>query len=374
MSAVWRATWVIANVGAAIPLHSYARGTRDRRPSALLDDPNDEMTPFEVWRQSFAHRALWGNSYAQKVRHAIRAQGVRHLHPLDPSRMQVRRYPAEDKIPGNKLFEYTDEWGTAHALSSYDVFHVPGFGYDGTVGCSPIRAAAEGISLALAAKRSGAKFFKNGAMLSGVLQVEQRLADDAAAKLKARWKARIQGSDNAYDIAVLDSGAKFNPVTMPLKDAQFLETRQFEVVEVARFFGVPLFLMFETQKSTSWGTGLEQQALGWVQFDLGPAWLTPTEQRITKELIPAGEYSQYTLEGLLRGDSAARAAFYRIMREVGAYNANEIRALENRGPIKGGDTYLQPVNLAPLGSDPTRNDPPPDDDDDQDDEDGDNED
>ena len=117
-------------------------------------------------------------------------------------------------------------------------------------------------------------------------------------------------------------------------------------------FGVPLFLLMETAKSTSWGTGLEQQALGFVIFDLNPTWLTPTEQRIAKELLPAGIEAKYAVQGLMRGDSRARAEFYRVMREIGALSANEIRDLEDRPPVEGGDTYLQPLNLAPLGSTP----------------------
>jgi HK97 family phage portal protein len=159
---------------------------------------------------------------------------------------------------------------------------------------------------------------------------------------------------------VLDSGASFKPITMPNTDAQFLESRQFQVVEVARMFGVPPFLLMSTEKSTSWGTGLEQQAQGWVTFDLAPTWLAPTEQRITKELLPADQYAKYALQGLLRGDSSSRATFYRAMRDIGAFSANDIRALEDMPPIVGpeGDAYLQPTYMAPLGSDPLDPDGP----------------
>jgi len=366
--------WLIANVAASLPLHGYLAGTRERAPrdplADMLEDEESELTPFEVWRIGYAHRVLWGNTYYQKIRYPVRSQGVRALHPLLPERMRVARYRPEDGIYGNKLFQYTDEWGTEHILTSYDVLHIPGFGYDGVVGCSPIRAAAQGVSLSLAAERSGAKFFHNGAMLAGVLQVEQRLNDEQAAALKARWKALHSGSDRAGEIAVLDSGAKFNPITMPYKDAQFLESRRFQVYEIARFLGVPPFLMFETEKSTSWGTGLEQQALGWVQFDLGPAWLVPTEQRVTKEIMPKGQYAKYALQGLLRGDSQARASFYNAMRMVGAFSANDIRALEDLGPIPNGDSYLQPLNMAPLGTTPQPDQPARQPDDQDDDEDG----
>ncbi|AIJ26368.1 phage portal protein [Amycolatopsis methanolica] len=353
MPAVWRSVSLISSVSAALPLHSYRESTRARTTPRLLRDPHPELTAYELWRLSYVHRVLWGNAYLQKVRN--RAGEVVELWPIRPDRVQVDRVRPTDALPGGKIFQVTDDQGRQHPLTSREVLHIPGLGYDGVCGVSPIRAAAQGVGLALAAEKSGAKFFGQGAMLSGVLQTEQRLNPDQAEVLKRQWKAKHSGAEAAYDIAVLDSGASFQPITMPFRDAQFLESRRFQVVEVARMFGVPLFLLMETEKSTSWGTGLEQQALGFVQFDLHPVWLVPTEQRITKELIwPTApeDYAEYNVEGLLRGDSKARAEFYRVMREVGAMSANDIRGKENMPPIEGGDVYLQPLNMAPLGSDP----------------------
>jgi HK97 family phage portal protein len=233
------------------------------------------------------------------------------------------------------------------------MLHIPGLGYDGITGCSPVRLASQGIGLAQAAEKSAARLFGSGNMIGGVLQTEQRLDPDQAARLKERWKAKMSGVHNSHEVAVLDSGASFKPVQMPNTDAQFLESRQFQVTEIARMFGVPPFLLMSTEKSTSWGTGLEQQAQGWVTFDLNPTWLTPTEQRVTKELLPRALYANYQMGGLLRGDSAARATFYRAMRDIGAYSANDIRALEEMPPLaENGDVYLQPMYMAPLGSNP----------------------
>ncbi|MEU5908921.1 phage portal protein, partial [Micromonospora sp. NPDC047467] len=250
----------------------------------------------------------------------------------------------------------TDDWGTRHVLTPREILHIPGLGYDGLTGCSPVRLAMQGIGLAQAAEKSAAKLFGNGNMIGGVLQTEQRLDQDQAARLKERWKAKMSGVHNAHEIAVLDSGGFLKPVAMPNTDAQFLESQQFQVVEIGRMFGVPPFLLMSTEKSTSWGTGLEQQVQGWVTFDLNPTWLTPTEQRITKELMAREEYASYQMGGLLRGDSAARATFYRAMRDVGAFSANDVRALEELPPLpdgKGGDVYLQPMYMAPLGYDPS---------------------
>lgn len=352
MPAVWRAVSVISNVSSALPLHTYTAGTKVKAASTLLDDPHPEFTPADLWRLAYTHRCLWGNGYIQKVRSP--AGQVRELWPITPDRVRVGRVKSTDLLPGGKLFRVTDDWGTEHVLTSREIMHIPGLGYDGITGCSPIRAASQGVGLAMAAERSAARLFGSGNMLGGILQTEQRLDPEQAEQLKTRWQAKMRGYQNAHEVAVLDSGASFQTVTMPNKDAQFLESREFQVVEIARMFGVPLFLLMETAKSTSWGTGLEQQAQGFVTFDLAPTWLTPTEQRITKELLPANQYAKYALGGLLRGDSAARASFYRAMRDVGAFSANDILDLEDRPPLAGpeGDLRLQPLYMAPLGSDP----------------------
>lgn len=353
MPAVWRAVAVISGVSSALPLPTYKEGTRERAPFELLRNPHPELTPVELWRFAYLYRVLWGNAYVQKIRNG--GGQIRELWPVSSERVQVEREQPSDGNPTGKIFWATDDWGVTHRKTSHEIMHIPGLGYDGLTGCSPVRLATQGIGLALAAEKSAARLFGSGNMVGGVLQTEQRLEPDQAERLKARWKAKMSGVHNSHEIAVLDSGASFNPVTMPNTDAQFLESRQFEVTEIARMFGVPPFLLMATEKSTSWGTGLEQQAQGWVTFDLNPTWLTPTEQRITKELLPPSLYANYQMGGLLRGDSQARATYYRAMRDVGAYSANDVRALEEMPPLpegKGGDVYLQPMYMAPLGSNP----------------------
>jgi HK97 family phage portal protein len=353
MPAVWRSVAVIANVAASLPLHTYTAGTRDRTTVALLEDPHPELTRFELWRLVYVHRLLWGNAYLQKVFNRAGTEVVQ-LWPIRPDRVKVDREKPTPDNPGGKVFWIQDDNGVRQRRTSREILHLPALGYDGVTGCSPIRAAAEGIGLGMAAEKAAAKLYGSGNMISGVLQTEQRLNKEQAEQLKAGWNAKLSGYEAAGDIAVLDSGASFQPVTMPYKDSQFLESRQFQVVEVARMFGVPLFLLMETQKSTSWGTGLEQQAQGFVTWDLAPTWLAPTEQRVTKELLGTSQYAKYQLGGLLRGDSSARATFYRAMRDSGAYSANDIRDLEDLTPIEGpeGDMRLQPMYMAPLGSDP----------------------
>ena len=351
--AVWRAVNLISGLGGALPLHAYRSGTYERATVQILNNPHPDMTPLEFWRLLFAHRALWGNSYALKLRNQVGM--IRELHPLVPERVRVANVGSSDTNPGGKVFILDGDLD--RPLTARDVFHIPGFGYDGVCGVSPIRLAATTIGLGLAAEEYGARLWSAGSMLGGVLQTEQRLDQTSADRLKESWRSKVAGLSKAHEVAILDAGAKFQPITMPNNDAQFLESRDFQVSEVSRWFGVPPFLLNQTEKSTSWGTGLEQQATGFVKFDLHPVWLAPAEARVTKELTGDGIYAKYVVEGLLRGDTTARGEFYRIMREVGAFSANDIRELEERGPIEGGDSYLQPLNMAPLGSEGTGNAP-----------------
>lgn len=347
MSAVYRAVSLISGLGGALPLHTYKADTKERQPSLLLDNPHPEMTPLELWRLSYAHRGLWGNAVMQKVRN--NAGQIQWLYPITPDRVRFGRAKPSDLNPSGKVFEVTDDWGATHALTSREILHIPHFGYDGVMGLSPVKLAAQGIGLALAAESHGARLFGSGNLLSGILETDQRLQQEQAEALQARWRDKMMGLQRSHDVAVLDSGAKFHSLTMPNDDAQLLQSRHFQITDVARYFGVPPFLLGETEKSTSWGTGLEQQAQGFVTFDLHPMWLAPNEQRITKELLPPRRYAKYKLEGLLRGDSIARAQFYRVMREIGAFSANDILDLEDRPPVEGGDERLQPKNMDPLG-------------------------
>lgn len=351
-SAVYRAVSLVSTLGGALPIHTYDEGTKNPAVSNLLREPHPDLTPCELWGLSYTHRGLWGNFTAQKIRTG--GGEIKYLYPLTPSRVRFGRATPSEANPSGKVFAVTDDHGVEHAMTSREIFHVPGFGYDGVMGMSPVRAAAQGIGMALAAEKYGAKLFGSGNLLSGILKTEQRLEQPQADALQARWRAKMAGLGSAHDVAVLDSGASFQSLTMPNDEAQLLESRRFQITDLARFFGVVPFLMYETEKSTSWGTGLEQQATGWVKFDLHPRWLAPTEQRISRELLLSGQYAKYKVEGLLRGDSTARAEFYRTMREVGAFSANDIRELEDLPPVEGGDSHLQPLNMAPLGSE---NDP-----------------
>lgn len=346
MAAVWRAVQVSSNVPAALPFHAY-REVEDSRVRAsghaarLMDDPHPDMTPFELWQTVYVHRRLWGNAYLRKLRN--RLDQIVELWPIHPGRVKVGR----ESEAGRKVYAID---GGKEVLSDREILHLPGLGYDGICGVSPIRAARQSIGLGLAAEEFGARLFGSGSLATGILQTEQRLTQTQADNLAKRWKEKRTGLTSAHGTVVLDKGAKFHQLTIPPQDAQFLESRRFQIVEVCRWFGIPPFLMFETEKSTSWGTGLEQQALGWVKFDLQPE-LTAIEQRVTKHVLrPSAVYARYSLEGLLRGDSAARAAFYKALWDIGALSTNEIRAYEDQAPVEGGDVRYRPLNMGLLGT------------------------
>jgi HK97 family phage portal protein len=349
MPAVWRAVTLISGTAASLPLHAYQNGDATRQPvtrgtaATLLDDPHPDMTPFELWETGYGHLCLWGNAYFRILR--TRAGQVRELWPLHPSQVKVGR----SSFDAMKIYEVTDENGHAEPHTDATILHVPGFGYDGICGVSPIRAARQGIGLAMAAEQYGAQLFGSGSLASGILQTEQRLEQDKADELKRRWNQKAKGLAHAHEAVVLDAGLKWTQLTIPPDDAQFLESRRFQITEIGRMFGVPPFLLMETEKSTSWGTGLEQQALGWVKFDLR-RYLIRFEQRLSRLIRPENVYARYAVEGLLRGDSAARAAWYKAMWDIGVYNTDEIRAYEDLAPVEGGDQRYRPLNMGALGT------------------------
>ena len=344
MSGVYRAVNLIGGTSAGLPLHAFtkidgspARVGENSQAAQLLEDPHPDMTPFELWETVYAHLLLWGNAYLRKVR--TRLGVIVELWAIHPGRVRSGR--ASD---GTKVYAVDGQ----HVWTDYEVLHIPGFGYDGVCGVSPIRLAREGLGLAMAAEGFGARFFASGSLMSGILQTEQRLTQDQANALKASWQAKVAGLGQAHEVAILDAGAKFQQMSVPPGDAQFLESRQFQVTEVARWYGIPPHMLMQTEKSTSWGTGIEQQGLGFVTYTLGP-WLRRVEQRLTKMLRPGTVYARYNVQGLLRGDSKAEAEYATAMHGIGVLSTNEIRALKELPPVDGGDVRYRPLNYGVLG-------------------------
>ena len=358
MTAVYSCVRILAEAVAGLPLHLYRYkedGGKEKaldHPLYLLlhDEPNPEMSSFVFRETLMTHLLLWGNAYAQIIRNG-RGE-VMALYPLMPDRMAVDR---DDK--GQLYYENTTSAddapiskGSIVRLKPSDVLHIPGLGFDGLVGYSPIAMAKNAIGLAIATEEYGSKFFANGAQPSGVLEHPVTIKDPQ--RVRDSWMSQFGGSANSNKIAVLEEGLKYTPISISPEQAQFLETRKFQINEIARIFRVPPHMVGDLEKSSF--SNIEQQSLEFVKYTLEP-WLVRWEQSIQRTLFSADEKKRYfvrfNVEGLLRGDYASRMNGYAVGRQNGWMSANDIRELENLDRIpaeEGGDLYLINGNMTKL--------------------------
>lgn len=344
--AVFRCVELIAGTCAALPLKTYRVGTRERVRLELLANPHPELTDFEMWELVYAHLLLWGNAYLRKMRDG--SGRVRELWPIEPGRVRVDVIDPTGANPGGKVFAILDKNGVYQPYTNIEILHIPGLGYDGRVGLSRIQLAHQALGTGVAAEEYAGRFFGSGSMPAGILSTDQELEEIQADALKARWRERVAGLGHAHEIAVLDAGAKFQALAIPAKDAQLLETQEWSVTQIARLFGLPPHAIGDVEKSTSWGTGIEQQKIGMVQFTLQPSYLTRVEKRITRDLTaPFGLFAEYAVEGLLRGDSQTRAEFYDKGIKAGWLSRNSVAQKENEESVPGGDEYLLPAGVLP---------------------------
>ena len=341
-SAVYACVRILAEAVASLPLHVYRRtddGGKEhhRRPPLfplLHAAPNPEMTSFVFRETLMSHLLLWGNAYAQIIRNGHGRPTA--LYPLLPDRVRVER-----DTSGELVYFYYGEHGQAK-LGRDDILHIPGLGFDGLIGYSPIAMAKNAIGMALATEEYGAKFFANGANPGGVLEHPSTIKD--IQRVKDSWSANYGGSGNAHRIAVLEEGMKFSSIGIPPEQAQFLQTRKFQLNEIARIFRVPPHMVGDLDKSSF--SNIEQQSLEFVKYTLDP-WVVRWEQALEQALLLPGErrhlFVKFNVNGLLRGDYQSRMAGYATARQNGWMSANDIRELEdlNRIPAElGGDLYL----------------------------------
>ena len=310
----------------------------------LSDAPNPEMTSFVFRETLMGHLLLWGNAYAQIIRDG--RGNVIALYPLMPDKMTVRR-----SEKGEIYYTYNKE-GYDHILRTDEVLHIPGLGFDGLIGYSPIGMAKNAIGMAIATEEYGAKFFSNGANPGGVLEHPGVVKDPS--RVRDSWNAVYQGSSNAHKVAVLEEGMKFQAIGIPPEQAQFLETRKFQTEEICRIFRVPPHLVASLDKATF--SNIENQSISFVDNTIVP-WVSRLEQSMKKALFTEEEKKGYlikfNLNGRLRGDSGSRAAFYQIMRQNGIMSANDIRELEDMNLIPdelGGNKYFVNGNFVDMES------------------------
>ena len=358
MTAVYSCVRILSEAVAGLPLQIYKYTDAGGKEKAidhplyhlLHDEPNPEMSSFVFRETLMTHLLLWGNAYAQIIRNG--KNEVIALYPLMPNKMTV------DRDVNGQLY-YTYFRGTDEAIKDKeqfvtlrpsDVLHIPGLGFDGLVGYSPIAMAKNAIGMAIACEEYGAKFFANGAAPGGVLEHPGTIKDPQ--RVRESWQSTFGGSGNANKIAVLEEGMKYTPIGISPEQAQFLETRKFQINEIARIFRVPPHMVGDLEKSSF--SNIEQQSLEFVKYTLDP-WVIRWEQSITRALLSPTEKKKYfvkfNLEGLLRGDYQSRMNGYAIGRQNGWMSANDIRELENLDRIpdeEGGNLYLINGNMLPL--------------------------
>ena len=357
MTAVYSCVRILSEAVAGLPLHLYRYNDSGSKEKAvdhplyrlLHDEPNPEMSSFVFRETLMTHLLLWGNAYAQIIRNG--KGEIISLYPLMPNKMTVERDES-----GHLYYSYQRSNDEAIGesgrviLKPSDVLHIPGLGFDGLVGYSPIAMAKNAIGLAIATEEYGAKFFANGAAPSGVLEHPGTLKDPS--KIRVAWQSQFGGSQNSGKVAVLEEGMKYTPISISPEQAQFLETRKFQINEIARIFRVPPHMVGDLEKSSF--SNIEQQSLEFVKYTLDP-WVVRWEQSIMRSLLSPTEKSEYfvkfNLEGLLRGDYQSRMNGYAIGRQNGWMSANDIRELENLDLIPdedGGNLYLVNGNMLPL--------------------------
>lgn len=355
LTAVYACVRILAEGVAGLPLHLYKCSKNGSREKAvdhplyflLHDEPNPEMTSFVFRETLMTHLLLYGNCYCQIIRDG-RGQ-VTALYPLMPNQMSVDR---DEK--GQLYYTYlrsgeeadTMKKGTVYLLPE-DVLHIPALGFDGLVGYSPIAMAKNSIGMGLACEEYGAKFFANGAAPSGVLEHPGTIKD--ITRLRESWNAIYGGSKNAGKVAILEEGMHYSSISISPNEAQFLETRKFQVDEIARIFHVPPHMIGDLERSTF--SNIEQQSLEFVKYTLNP-WVCRWEQALTRSLLSPKEKREYSIkfnvDGLLRGDYQSRMNGYAVGRQNGWMSANDIRGLENLDRIsaeQGGGLYLVNGNM-----------------------------
>lgn len=357
-TAVYACVRILSETIASLPLHVYryteggkTKDTEHALYTILHDEPNPDMTSFVFRETLMSHLLIWGNAYSQILRD--RSGQVIGLYPLLPDQMSVHRsekgklyYVYNRYEEDNPNFQ---EKGSI-VLSQEEVLHIPGLGFDGLIGYSPIALAKNAVGMTLACEEYGASFFSNGANPGGVLEHPGILKDPG--KVRDSWNAVYQGTRNAHKVAVLEEGMSYKQIGIPPEEAQFLETRKFQINEIARLFRIPPHMVGDLEKSSF--SNIEQQSLEFVKYTLDP-WVVRFEQALKKSLLLPEEkkthFIKFNVDGLLRGDYQSRMNGYAIGRQNGWLSTNDIRKLEELNPIpseEGGDLYLINGNMTKL--------------------------
>ncbi len=358
-TAVYACVRTIAESIASLPLHLYQfrNGGKEKAIdhslySLLHDAPNNEMTSFAFRENLIVQLLLRGNCYSYITRTLSGRGAVKELYPLAASQMSVERNDDGELIYRYRRYDEKNpnfkEKGEI-ILRQDEVLHVAGLGFDGIIGYSPIAMAKNAIGLSIACEDFGSNFFANGARPSGILKTPTLIKNPE--KLRESWQS-MYGGANAGKVAILEEGMSYESISIPPEDAQFLQTRKFQIAEIARIFRVPLHFLNELDHATF--SNIEEQSREFVIYTLTP-WIARLEQAFNKALLLPSEKKKYfikfNLSGLLRGNYSSRMQGYAVGRQNGWLSANDIRELEDMNLIsaeEGGDSYLINGNMTKL--------------------------
>jgi HK97 family phage portal protein len=354
LAAVYASVRVISEDVASLPLLTYRRLERGKERATehplyrlLHDEPNPFMTSMQFRETLQGHVLTWGNGYASIERD--RRGQPNALWPLRPDCMDAPVVSEANTL----LYTYHLPSGEPRALTQGEVFHLRGLSPDGLVGYSPISLHRNALGLAWATMEYGSRFFGNDSRPGGVLQAPQRLSNDAAERMKMSWEQAHRGLSNAHRVAVLEEGVEWRQVGIPPEDSQWLQTREFQMQEVARIFRMPPHKIQDLSRATF--SNIESQAIQYVSDTLRP-WLVRWEQQINKDLLMPRDrgriFCEHLMDALLRGETLSRFQAYQLGLQNGVYSANDVRAMENLNPFDGGDTFLQMANMIPYGTKP----------------------
>lgn len=306
----------------------------------LHNEPNPEMTSYKYRETSMFHLSFWGNAYSQIIRD--RLGRPKWLYPLLPWNMKMERKN------GILIYKYNLD-GVEHILLPRDILHIKWLSYQGNVGIAPLQAASEVFGSNLALMKHGNKWFANGARPSGVVETDAELNETDYKKVDGSIKTAYSGADNSGKVIFLDRGLKYRPISIPLDQSQFLESREFGVDEIARIFGIPPHKIASMKNATF--SNIEQQAIEVVTDTIAP-WVTNWEQEVNMKLLNPEEkgiyYSRMNMNGLLRGDINTRKEAYKVGLTFGYLSPNDVRRLEDLNPIPNGDVYLVQMNMTTL--------------------------
>lgn len=349
LTAVYACVSLLSETFGSLPAILYRRLETGRERAidyplytVLHDIPNPEMTSIEFRSTLMAHVLLWGHGYAEIVWNG--AGQIKQLWPLTPNRVTIGRNSRNELVYQVRLPD-----NTTQNLRADRVLDI-----SAPLGLSPISQARESLGITMAAEEYAGRFYANDSSPGGVLEHPGQLSPDAAKLVRDQFESVQGGLENRHRVAVLEEGMKWQAIGIPPEDSQFLETRKFQTAEIARIFRVPPFMIGDVERSTSWGTGIEQQNIGFVIYSLR-SWLVRWEQAIDKKLLTESErakyYVEFLVDGLLRGDYKTRQEGLAIQRQNGVINGDEWRELENMNAIPDGKgkIYLANAAMVPVG-------------------------